>query len=149
MTQVKSKKVKIWLSSVLCEIIYEKFRNYQSENTLGEQLPPLSTRYPGKLESLVESVKLKADLLSYDIYLVGATYYVKLARSQVFFNGNKRMAVVLTDLFFELNNYKANNNTWIDLADLTLLVSEEKEITTNEIIDLITGLFRKIYIKVD
>lgn len=147
MTLGQSKKPIIWLSTHLCETIYEKFRKYQVKNFLGEKLPPINTRYPGKLESLVESVKLKSDLLSYDVYTVGATYYVNFAKSQVFLNGNKRMSVVLTDLFFELNNLKAKKHTWIDFADLTLLVSEDKQNTNKKIIKLIDDLFRKIYIK--
>ncbi|MBT4124404.1 MAG: hypothetical protein HN981_01335 [Candidatus Pacebacteria bacterium] len=147
MTQEKSKNPKIWLSIPLCEAIYKKFRNYQAKNSLGEQLPPLNTRYPEKLESLIGSVKLKSYLLSHDIHHIGATYYVKLARSQVFLNGNKRMAVILTDLFFELNQYNSKIHTWIDLADLTLLVSEDRQNTNKQIIELIVNIFKKIYIK--
>lgn len=147
MTQEKSKSPKIWLSTTLCETIYEKFRKLQAKNFLGEQIPPINTRYAGKLESLVESIKLKSDLLTYDIYLTGATYYVRLAKSQVFLNGNKRMSVILTDLFFELNEYEAKNITWIDFADLTLLVSEDKKNSTDQIIKLVASVFKKIYIK--
>lgn len=146
MIQEKSKNPEIWLSTALCETIYEKFRSLQAKSSIGEPLPPVKTRFPGKLESLIESVKLKSDLLSFDMYTVGATYYVRLARSQVFLNGNKRMSVILTDLFFELNQYKANDHTWIDLADLTLLVSEEKQVATDKIIEMITEVFKKIYV---
>lgn len=146
MIPVKSKSPKIWLDIPLCENIYTKFRDLQAQKNLGEQIPPLHSRYPGKLESLIESVKLKSDLLDYDVYTVGACYYVNLARSQVFFNGNKRMSVVLTDLFFDLNGYKSKDLKWIDYADLTLLVSEDKKGSSEEIIELIQKIFREIYL---
>lgn len=142
-----SKNPEIWLDIHLCETIYEKFRDLQAKHTYGEPIPSFKTRYPGKLESLIESVKLKSDLLGYDVFVTGSAYYVNLARSQVFLNGNKRMAVIFSDIFFNLNGYEATNVSWLDLADLTLLVSEDKKNSSEQIIDLIVKIFKKIYLK--
>jgi death-on-curing family protein len=145
MTPEKSKNPKIWLDIPLCKTIYEKFRKLQAKNKFGEPIPPFDTRYPDRLESLIESVKLKSNLLSLDVYHVGASYYVNLAKSQVFLNGNKRMAVILTSIFFELNGYKEGNTSWIDLADLTLLVSEDRVSEKDKIIESVARFFKLIY----
>ena len=92
---------------------------------------------------MIESVKLKASLLSYDAIEAATHYYVHLAKSQAFLNGNKRMAVVLTDMFLYLNGLELQKG-WFDLADLTLLISEDHTNNVGEIGEFVVPIFRKI-----
>lgn len=67
----------------------------------GEPLPPFGTRYAGRLESCLESVKFDyyPDLLSKAV----ALFYL-INTGHVFMNGNKRMAVVATMVFLLKND---------------------------------------------
>jgi death-on-curing protein len=110
---------------------------------MGDPLPPFDTRYAGILESIIESVKLKSKLLSLDIFQIATSYYVQLAKSQAFFNGNKRMSIVLTDIFLNLNGYELSSDWW-DLADLTLLVAEDSTNDIHDIVKSLTPFFKKM-----
>jgi len=144
MTEVKFKNPKTWLDTQGCENIYETFRKAQTDQKLvGEPLPPFVTRYKGVLESIVESVRLKANLLDYDVAQTAVTYYIHLARSQAFLNGNKRMSVILTDTFLYLNDYTLTTDL-VDLADLTLMISEDHNLRMEQISELLLPTFRGI-----
>lgn len=113
----------------------------------GEPLPPFKTRYQGILESILGSVQLKAELLQLNIAQTATHYYVGLAKSQAFMNGNKRMSIVLTDLFLMLNGYRLATD-WFDWADLTLFVSELEQESLDEITESLYGVFEEAVNKV-
>ena len=51
-------KVKLWLDLNVCENVYNSFRQEYKKNG-DEPLPEFSSRYPGRLESIIESIKLR------------------------------------------------------------------------------------------
>jgi death-on-curing family protein len=67
----------------------------------GEPLPLFNTRYAGRLESCLENVKFDyyPDLLTKAVNL----FYL-INTGHVFYNGNKRMAVVATMVFLLKND---------------------------------------------
>ena len=138
----------ILLDIPLCETIYNKFRENHAKypGTMGEPLPLFNLRFSGVLESIIESARLISDLLSHDIVEIAVTYLVHLAKSQAFSNGNKRMAVVFTNLFLLLNGYDMTK-TWFDLGKLVYLISENHSSRTEEIEKELVQIFRKIIIK--
>lgn len=114
--------------------------------TMGEPLPPFNLRFPGVLETIVESAKLKSDLLSHGVIETAVTYLVHFAKSQAFPNGNKRMAVVFTNLFLIKNNYDMNK-TWFELGKLVILISEDHSHRIDDIEKSLVPLFREIIVK--
>lgn len=71
-----------------------------------DSLPEFSTRIPGRLESILNSSQLKAELLHQDIFQVAANYYVSINRGHPFSNGNKRLSIYYADVFLRLNGYR-------------------------------------------
>ncbi len=110
---------------------------------MGEPLPPFETRYSGILESIIESVKLKAFLQKLDLTQIAVNYYVQLAKSQAFMNGNKRMSVVLSDVFLRLNGFELKKK-YVDLENLTLMLSEDHQHDLEQIIKILTPIFKKM-----
>lgn len=141
MTKEKFPRPKIYLDVRLCKIIYEAYQKEAYQHNF-EPIPPFETRYNGALESLTESIKIKANLQSLDIVEVAANYYVRLARGQVFFNANKRMALMLTAQFLILNDFEFQKGVY--LGPLTPAIVSTSEISRDEVIDLITPFFKKI-----
>lgn len=94
---------KIWLNLELCNDIYDTFRN---ELSFSEPLKPFQTRYEGKLEGILGAVQqtFAGDLLYPTILDVAVAYYCKICRQHPFENGNKRMCVLYTDVFLQLND---------------------------------------------
>jgi prophage maintenance system killer protein len=109
----------------------------------GEPLPPFKTRYKGVLESVIGSVQLKSEMLELNIPQTATHYYVELAKSQAFMNGNKRMSIVLTDLFLRLNGYRLAS-AWFDWADLTLFISELEQQSLDEIVEPLYTVFEEV-----
>lgn len=68
---------------------------------MGEPIPPYDTRFPGKLEGILDSVRQTFDgkLLNTTILEAAAAYFNQLIRGHPFKNGNKRMAVLFTHYF--------------------------------------------------
>ena len=68
---------------------------------MGEPIPPFETRFPGKLESILESVRqtFGGQLLNPTLEEAAAAYFNTLIRGHPFRNGNKRMAVLFTHYF--------------------------------------------------
>jgi len=95
MTKAKYPKMKFWLTLQSCEQLYNLL-NSRRFPSYRDHLPRFSLRYPGRLESILESIKLKAELLDENIFEVAANYYVSINRGHPFQNGNKR---IVTSVF--------------------------------------------------
>jgi death on curing protein len=93
---------KNWLNLKLCQKIFEIFR---AKWEFDEPIPPFNTRYPGKLESLVNSVKqtYAGQYLNATVLDAAAAYLNQFIRGHAFVNGNKRMGILLTHSFLLMN----------------------------------------------
>lgn len=139
MTEEKSEKPILWLDIPQCQSTYEEFRQSLAEiNPEGEPIPNFNLRYAEKLESVLGSVQIRADRLGYSIPEIAVSYYIKIAKGQAFFNGNKRMSVVLMGLFLFLNGYYLAQG---DFADITLVVAEDKKTSFDDTLKALTEYF--------
>lgn len=85
-------------------------------NYTNEPIPPFNTRYPNRLESCLHQPFQTFDgkYLHFRFTKRAAVLFYFIARSQCFVNGNKRMAVTLTMVFFYVNK------RWLDIPDRQL-----------------------------
>jgi death-on-curing protein len=88
-----------WLNLRDSRHIFENFK--KALETLGEPIPPFESRFPGKLEGILESVRQTFDgsLLNPTVLDAAAAYFNQLIRGHPLQNGNKRMAVLFTHYF--------------------------------------------------
>jgi len=93
------------------------------------------------LESILGSVQIKASILGLDVAEVAASYFVKFAKSQTFFDGNKRLAVVFTNMFLIINGYSLNVPP-DGLRNLALMLSKDRKTDVNVSIRLLSPIFR-------
>ena len=140
MTKAKSRGQILWLSIDLCQNIYETFSRKYGEVGL-EPLPNFETRYPNRLESILNSVQLKADLLNFNVPRIAASYFVHFVRSQAHLNGNKRMGVIYTYVFLYLNGYDLLINQKF-MFDLSLMVVTDDINEFEKIEDAVGGVFK-------
>lgn len=72
-----------------------------------EPLPEFETRFPSKLESILETPKqtFEGKELYPTIFEKAACYFYFIIKNHPFLNGNKRLAIVTTYVFLKLNNY--------------------------------------------
>lgn len=80
---------KYWLNLEDCSLIFENFRK---KVEFDEPIPAFETRFPGKLESIINSVKQTYNdkFLNPTILDTAAAYFNQLVRGHAFENGNKR-----------------------------------------------------------
>lgn len=85
-----------------------------------EPIPPFNTRYPGRLESCLAQpfVTSNGRYVHYRLTKRAAVLFYFIAKNQCFMNGNKRMAVTLTMVFFYINKKWLNmpNKDLYDIA---------------------------------
>lgn len=93
-----SKTPRYWLTQEDCELILQDFKDIL---TIEEPIPPFETRYPGKLEGILGSVKQTygEEFLNKTVLEAAASYFNQFIRGHAFENGNKRCAVVFTQWF--------------------------------------------------
>lgn len=141
MTKVNSKQL-TWLDLQICRDIYETFKLEYAQNN-EEPLPEFDARYPGKLESILESVRLRYGQFSKIAYLhqISVAYFVSLTKSQALVNGNKRMGVLFTTVFLYVNGYDLGLSEK-ELAKLSLLVAKSKE-KLPKVVELLEPVFEK------
>lgn len=74
-------------------------------NSDNEPIPPFNTRYAGKLESsLVEPFQTFGGKFLHRTFAErAAVLFYLISKNHCFVNGNKRMAITLTTLFFYVN----------------------------------------------
>lgn len=103
MTKNLSKSPKQWLTLDGCKDLYENFREKLS---LDEPIPPFDTRFEGKLEGILESIKATFDgePLNQTIADAATAYFNQIIRGHPFLNGNKRMAVLFTHYFLYMHD---------------------------------------------
>lgn len=79
---------------------------------IDEPIPPFSTRSPGKLEScLAEPFQTYGGNYLHRTFVErAAVLFYLITKNHCFSNGNKRMAVALTMVFFY------NNKRWLDVT---------------------------------
>lgn len=131
MTKAKSPQtntaIKLWLDLNVCENIYNSFRE-EYKKSGDEPLPKFNSRYPGRLESIIESVRLRYGQLESDtqISTIASDYFVRITKSQSLLNGNKRMGVLFTSVFLYLNDYDFRFGQ-TRLAELSLSVASSQK----------------------
>lgn len=142
MTLVKFPIPKFWLSIETCEVIYKAFKDKAASFTLNAPMPSFEARYKGNLESIIYGVQLKGDLLQKDIVYVATAYFVSISKSQAFFDANKRMAIILTNVFLERNGYHLNiaNKS---LIEISIILSISDHMSIDKSIDIILSVFEK------
>jgi prophage maintenance system killer protein len=111
---------------------------------IDEPIPPFNTRYKGRLESCLDEPFKTFDgkFLHYTFHERAAVLFYLIARSQCFMNGNKRMAVMLTAIFFFINK------RWFSippkqLYDIAVAVGKSPDKKMKEDIKNLTKLFKK------
>ena len=93
-----SRTPKSWLTLDDCERAFKNFRDRLGKE---EPIPPFHTRFEGKLESILASVRQTVGRQFVNATVLDATaaYFNQLTRGHPLQNGNKRMAVLFTHLF--------------------------------------------------
>lgn len=94
-----TKTPKNWLTLDGCSHI---FKNFKKElESLGEPIPPFETRFPGRFESILNSIRqtYAGELLNPTLLDASAAYFNQIIRGHPFQNGNKRLAVLYTHYF--------------------------------------------------
>jgi death-on-curing protein len=116
-------------------------------NFTDEPIPPFNTRYPGRLESCLAQPFQTFDgkYLHYTFIERAAVLFYMIASSQCFVNGNKRMAVTLTTVFFFINK------RWIDipprsLYDLACSVGASDTADQDAICKILIDTFKKFVV---
>lgn len=89
---------KNWLTLDDSRSLFETFRNRIGEE---EPIPEFVTRFPDRLEGILESVRqsFAGKFLNPTILSAAAAYFNQLIRGHPFRNGNKRMGVLFTHYF--------------------------------------------------
>ncbi len=82
-------------------------------------------------------------MLQLNVVEVAASYYVHLAKSQAFMNGNKRMSVVMTAYFLHRNGFELTTKL-ADWGELTLFISEEKTQSVAEIVEVLSPFMSEV-----
>lgn len=109
-----------------------------------EPVPPFNTRFPGKLEAILEIPKQEFEGQPFYPTLTkqAAALFYSLIKEHPFFNGNKRIAVIGLLLFLLLNG-KWLDLKWEKFYETTILVAEsrpeERERILRELHRLIAG----------
>lgn len=98
MIQMLTEEPSLWLDPDVCRLLFENFKNKLDFN---EPIPPFSERFPGKLESILNSVSqtFEGEYLNGTVLLASSAYFNQFIRGHVFKNGNKRMALLFTHYF--------------------------------------------------
>jgi death on curing protein len=148
MTKRLQKTPRIWLNLATCERIYGIFRTKWEYD---EPMPDFGTRFPGRLESIVESVRqtFGGRYLNPTVLDAAAAYFSQIVRGHAFGNGNKRMGVLFTHVFLLANGVDLNL-TAEDLYFLAVMLARvgEKRMGEEEIKEWCKGIFRQYCVDV-
>lgn len=89
-----NKTPQFWLDLKISEAIFAKAKHLIDYD---EPIPPFDTRFPGRLESILESVRQTFDNknLNPTVGDAAAAYFYQLISGHPFQNGNKRLATTL------------------------------------------------------
>lgn len=138
-------KPSFWLDLPTCKTLYDHFDEVAFlYSGYRDPLPRFESRYSGRLESIIESVKLRADIQELDLLDTALLYYTKIIKGHPFFNGNKRLATHFFSVYLLMHNYALKVES-DDLVALALVVEKTKKSDT----DVIAVLKNPIALKVD
>lgn len=133
-----------WLTITESEVIFNKFK-YLIQ--FDEPIPNFETRFPKKLESILESIRqtFEEEPLNATILDAASAYFNQIIRGHPFRNGNKRMAVLFTHVFLLMHgidfvlNYKEMYSWAVGIAVFSeKLNGEETKNICREIIEKFT-----------
>lgn len=141
MTEEKYPLPKFWLDIPLCENIYETYRELARVKKISYPLPEFSTRYSGRLESIVGSVNLRSFLAGYNIVEVSTLYFVRLVKSQAFLDGNKRMAILFANTFLIINGFQLTLSQ-SDFGRIAIALAKAGDIPDEEAFELVLPIFQ-------
>lgn len=109
-----------------------------------EPIPPFHTRSPGKLESCLEEPFQTFDgkQLHRTFIERAAVMFYLITKNHCFSNGNKRMAVTLTAVFFYVNK------RWLNVPPMALYkvakdVAESRPYNKDKVIAALVVFFKK------
>jgi death on curing protein len=131
MTLNLQKEPKILLNLATCQDVYSNLPKLVSFEA---ELPPFESRFPGRLESILGTVEATAfgQRLFTTISQVASAYFVKMVKQHPFLDGNKRMAVVCTDLFLLANGIELVS-PFTDLYWVAIQVAENRKYTPKQL----------------
>ncbi|MDQ5951004.1 MAG: Fido protein [Patescibacteria group bacterium] len=135
-------KPKFCLDLETCEELYNLLKNEVFPGYI-DSFPPFDTRFPGRLESILNSIEFKADRLGQDIFEVASNYYVSINRGHPLQNGNKRFSVIIADVFLRIHGYEPSIpiNLFLEVSVLVNMSDLKDEDIKSEI----RGFFIKHY----
>ena len=109
-----------------------------------EPIPDFETRYPGKLESCLETPKQEFGgiLLYPSLTDQAAILFYLLVKNHPFQNGNKRIALTTLFVFLALNK-KWLKVTSRDLYNLAIVVANSKPMEKDRILKFVRRLIRR------
>ena len=109
-----------------------------------EPIPPFNTRFPGKLEAILEIPKQEFEGRPfYPTFTeqVAALFY-SLIKEHPFLNGNKRIAVISLLLFLLLNK-KWLDIDWGTFYKATMIVAESNPKEREDVLEELNQLFKE------
>lgn len=117
-----SKQPRFWLTPKIFEGIFNKAKPLIQYD---EPIPPFDTRFPGKLEGILASVRQTYDgkYLNPTVLDAAAAYFYQLTTGHAFLNGNKRLAVLFTHLFLLEHNVELTISHW-GLYNFAIIVAQ-------------------------
>ncbi len=144
MTRGKFPPPSTWLSIKECETAYTQLAKLP---LVGEPLPDFDSRDPGKLEGILGAVSQEVFGVQVHPTLLEASsaYFVKLIKGHPLANGNKRSAILFTDVFLYLNGHQLHV-PHKQMYALAILVAKEKKLAYDELFTGVKLVFNQ-YIK--
>lgn len=131
-----------WLTPKDCESVFGQFKE---RIDFDEPIPPFDSRFPGRLESILESVRQTFDRqhLNPTVLDAAAAYFNQLVRGHAFQNGNKRLAILFTHVFLLRNgiDFKIswqgmyNLSVWLASAAKLGLSAKETGLVCKDVIE--------------
>jgi death-on-curing family protein len=140
MTKVKFPPPNTWLSIRDCELAYATLAKLLNRRPL----PAFSKRYQGRLEAILGAVQQEfaGELLYPTLVEAAAAYFVMVIKGHPFGDGNKRSAVLFTDIFITFNGWSLTLD-FAEMYSLALLVAEEHQMSHDELKEGVSEIFAK------
>jgi len=115
-----------WLDLDTCKLVYSVLTR---ELEFYSDLPAFSMRYPGRLESILNSVRQTYDgnYLNRNIIDAYVSYFYQIVKGHPFIDGNKRTGVLFSHVFLLDNDYNINRLKYVDMYNLAIVVAESTD----------------------
>lgn len=125
MTKAAHQPPNLVLTIADCEIAYTKLSEYFAQNPL----PNFAKRYEGRLEAVLGNIQQEVfgKKLYPSIGSAAAALFVLIIKDHPFTDGNKRIAVLLTDFYCMLNKVQLTLS-FKEMYSLALLVAEDQKL---------------------